>query len=85
MKQVNLNRKFISSPVGIIRVLIILVQLSNWAAVASAPKATNDQSARDASLFFIVVGLILSILFYLVYFFNNKIPIIVSKSIKVLS
>jgi hypothetical protein len=68
------------------RTLIIITQIGNWASVAAVPKIYNGQiflppdisATRDATLFFSIVGFIMSIGFYLLYLFNipsiNRIP-----------
>jgi len=74
----KLNRKYLFSLTGLLRLAIIIFQFAGWISAASVPKIINGQyvmpsafaDTRGAYLFFSIVGFVLAIVIFIMFFLN---------------
>ena len=87
--RIKLNRDYLLSPDGILRLLIVIFQFCAWVSAAAVPVLVSGQyfmpadfaATRSAYLFFSIVGWLLGIIIYGSYLMNivnlngiNKVP-----------
>ena len=74
----RLNRKYIFSLTGILRIEIVIFQFAAFVSAASVPKIINGgynmpsafADTRGAYLFFSIVGFVLALIIYLMFLLN---------------
>ena len=74
----RLNRKYLLSLTGLLRLAIIIFQFAGWVSAASVPKIINAQyvmpsafaDTRGAYLFFSIVGFVLAIIIFILFLLN---------------
>lgn len=86
----SLNKTYLKSPLGFLRLLLIILYLGGWISASSIPKLysgrliplpSNYEEVRSAYLFFTVTGFLASIILYIIVLINlvhanvlNKLP-----------
>ena len=88
-QRIQLNKSYITSLDGILRLLIVVFQFAAWVSAAAVPilisgkyfMPTDFAQTRSAYLFFSILGFLFGIIIYVIYLMNivnlnklNRIP-----------